>query len=98
MSDNLEDLVVALEAAVESYQDAAMILRAAVAVIEGHELGAASLSTSELRQALARLIQAALLDAECGRDLVQTWGERLAEPISESPGLACRASHLKAVV
>lgn len=97
-TDDLNNLSVDLQAAVEAYRDAAMLLSAAVAVIEGHELGATTFSTLELRQALARLIQAALAGAECGRDLVQGWGDRLAEPTPESPGLAGRVSRLKAVV
>ena len=96
MSANLEDLAIALQAAVESCQDAAMLLKTALAVIEGHELGATTLPEPILSQALALLIQEALLDAECGRDLVQVWGEHLAAPISENPPRACRSFPVKA--
>lgn len=85
MKHDLDRLAVDLQAAIETYQDAAILLTTALAVIEGHELGATTLPTSELRQALARLIQVAVREAECGRDLVQAWGNRLDEP-TPAPG------------
>jgi hypothetical protein len=89
MKHDLDRLAVDLQAAIETYQDAAILLTTALAVIEGHELGATTLPTSELRQALARLIQVAVREAECGRDLVQAWGNRLDEPTPERPGWPC---------
>lgn len=87
MKHDLDRLAFDLQAAIESYQGAAMLLTTALAVIEGHGLGATTLADVALPQTLALLIDEALLKAECGRDLVQVWGNRLAEPTAESPGV-----------
>ena len=87
MKHDLDRLAFDLQAAIESYQRAAMLLTTALAVIEGHGLGATTLADVALPQTLALLIDEALLKAECGRDLVQVWGNRLDEPTTESPGV-----------
>ena len=89
MKHDLDRLAVDLLAAIESYQGAAMLLTTALAVIEGHGLGATTLANVALHQTLALLIDEALLRAECGRDLVQAWGNRLDEPTPERPGWPC---------